>query len=433
MFNQKQYMERMQWYVEARFGMFIHFGLYSNLGIGEWARSNNEIPLADYSHLFNEFTCENLDFRQYAKLAKQAGMKYVVLTAKHHEGFCLFNTKTTDYNSVQSPAKRDLVKEFVEAVRDEGLKVGLYYSLIDWYQKDYPHYGDRYHPERNNPKETNENRDFNQYLKIMHTQVKELVSNYGKLDILWFDFSYDQLKGEAWKASELLEMVRSYQKDVIIDNRLETTAGNGYGSLYYCNPVSYHGDFQTPEQMIPLEGIKDIKGNPSYWEACITMNDNWGYHKDDFNYKPVPLLIHKLVECVSKGGNMILNVGPKGDGSIPEQSIQTLQAIGAWMNNNSESIYGCGYSSLPKPENGRITQKGKTLYFHTYENSIGPIPLVGIRKDEIDSIELLATHQKLEVSNSWICGDWPDVVFVEIGNSIHLPDPIDTIIKVILK
>ena len=193
-----------------------------------------------------------------------------------------------------------------------------------------------------------------------------------------FDFSYDNLRGEAWKATELITMVRSLQPDVIIDNRLECS-GEGFGSLYECNPTPYHGDFVSPEQIIPPEGIRDVQGNPLAWEACFTMNNHWGYCGTDVEFKPAPMLIKKLVECVSKGGNMLLNVGPDAKGNIPEESLHILAEIGRWMKKNSASIYGCGMAGIPKPDCGRITRNGNLLYYHVFENSMAPMPLPGIK------------------------------------------------------
>ena len=229
---------------------------------------------------------------------------------------------------------------------------------------------------RNNENEKNDHRDFNRYLDYMHKQIREICTNYGKLDLLWFDFSYDDMRGEKWRATELIDMVRTLQPGVIIDNRLEVS-GEGYGSLASGNPTPYHGDFVTPEQMIPPEGIQDVNGRDLLWEACVTMNGNWGYHATDRFWKPAPMLIKKLVECVSKGGNLILNVGPNAKGEIPKESLERLAAIGAWMKENGASIYGCGKAGIPKPDMGRITRNGNKLYYHLFENTIGPMPLSG--------------------------------------------------------
>ena len=199
------------------------------------------------------------------------------------------------------------------------------------------------------------------------------------------------------------------------------------------NPLEYSGDYVSPEQIIPQSGFKDSHGRNICWEACITMNDNWGYAAKDKNFKPAEMIIKKLVECVSKNGNMLLNVGPDAKGNIPDESIAILEKIGEWMRKNKESIYGCGGCDLPKPENGRITRKGKTLYYHIMENSIGGIPLQGISLDQVESIRLVCDGTEIQPLNNWIVANYPDVVFVEASKTVHLPDSIDTVIAVNLK
>ena len=431
-FDRAQYDARVDWFRRARFGMFIHWGLYSIPGRGEWVRSDEQMPEEDYLPFFRVFSAPDFDPKAWAKAAKAAGMRYVVMTAKHHDGFCLFDSQYTDFKSTNTPFGRDAVKEFVEAVRSEGLRVGLYFSLIDWHHPDYPHYGDRYHPMRENPAYGNENREFDRYLDYLHAQVKEICSNYGKLDLLWFDFGYDHLRGEAWRGTELVDLVRTLQPGVLIDNRIEVS-GEGFGSLYQCAPTPYHGDFVTPEKMIPPQGIRDVQGNSMVWEACITMNNNWGYCGEDHHYKPASLLIKKLVECVSKGGNMILNVGPDGRGNIPPESLEILSQIGDWMAKNGESIHGCGPAEIEKPEYGRITQKNNTRYFHIFENTLGPLPLMGLKREEISGLRLLATGQEIPISTSWVHSDYPEIVFANLGEDPILPDPVDTVLKVEMK
>ena len=361
-FDREAYERRMEWYRDARFGMFIHWGLYAIPARGEWVRSIEQIPKEDYMKYFEEFNPVDFEPRKWAKAAKEAGMKYMVLTAKHHDGFCLFDSQYTDFKSTNTKCGRDLVAEYVEAVRAEGLKVGLYFSLLDWFHDDFPHYGDRNHPMRNNPAYKNDDRDFDRYLTYMHNQVREICTNYGKLDVLWFDFSYDTLRGEAWKATELINMVRNLQPDVIIDNRLEVS-GEGYGSLAAGNPTPYHGDFVSPEQMIPPNGIQDVNGNDIAWE----------------------------------------------------------------------SIYGCGKAGIEKPDFGRVTRRGNHLYFHVYENTVGPLPLPGVKKEEIQAIRYVATGAEIPVSTSWVHSDYPTMAFADLGEDPVLPDGVDTVIDVILK
>ena len=432
MFDREAYNKRVEWYQEARFGMFIHWGLYAIPARGEWVRSIEEIPEEEYLPFFDEFDPVDYDPKKWARAAKEAGMKYAVLTAKHHDGFCLFDSELTDFKATNTKAGRDLIAEYLEAFRAEGIKVGIYYSIIDWHHPDYPHYGDRIHPLRNCKAEKEAGRNFDRYLEYMHGQVKELCTRYGKIDVMWFDFSYDNMTGEKWHATELVNMIRTYQPDIIIDNRLEVS-GEGFGSLATDNPSVYSGDFVSPEQIIPPQGLKDESGRNLVWEACITMNDNWGYCAKDKNFKPASMIIKKLVECVSKNGNMLLNVGPDAKGNIPEESLKILEEIGKWMRKNSKSIYGCKGSALPKPENGRITQKGNKVYYHIMENSIGGVPLYGINRDQVEKVRLLSDGSELQIVDFWTVNNYPDVVFVDVSSTPYLPDETDTVVEITLK
>ena len=428
-FNKEDYMKRMEWYTQARFGMFLHWGLYSIPARGEWMRSFEKLTDEEYGKYFEEFNPVDYDPKKWAKLAKKAGMKYMVLTAKHHDGFCLFDSGYTDFKATNTKCGRDLIKEYVEAVRAEGLKVGLYYSLLDWYHEDYPHFSDGAHPMYQNPAYPDEGRVWERYVEYLHNQVRELCTNYGKIDILWFDYSFGEYSGEKWGATRLVNMVRQLQPGVIIDNRLEVS-GSGLGSLASGNPLPYHGDFVSPEQIIPQEGIRDINGNPLIWEACFTMNDSWGYNLKDKYFKPAPMLIRKLVECVSKGGNMLLNVGPDARGNFPEESVSRLKEIGKWMEKNGESIYGCGMSDMPRPDFGRITQKGNKLYYHIFDNTIGPVPLIGIEKKDVKKIRLISAGAEVPIADNWVSKNYPEITFADLGKNPILPDPVDTVLEV---
>lgn len=432
----QEIQKRTKWFMDDRFGMFIHWGLYSIPACGEWVMSEKEMTVEQYQPYFEQFNPVDYQPQKWAQLAKAARMQYAVLTAKHHDGFCLFDSALTDYKATNTKAGRDLVREFVEAFREAGLKVGLYFSLIDWHHPDFPKYGDRQHPMRNNQTYKDEVIDFERYLKYMHGQVRELVTNYGKLDLLWFDFSYDDMAGEKWKATELIKMVRQYQPDVIIDNRLEG-AGDNHGSIVTENPLIYSGDFASPEQIIPPKGVCDEKGNPIPWELCATMNNHWGYCNYDHQYKSAEMLVRKLVECVSKGGNMILNVGPDAKGNIPRESVKILKEIGEWMEKNGESIYQCGISSLEKPDWGRYTQRGKTIYAHIYETPLGALPLYGVKPEQLDKVTYLADGSEVKRGEAWNTALYQDVAFVSFGENpvftYPLPDKKDTVLKIELK
>jgi alpha-L-fucosidase len=420
--NMNKRWERSEWFREARFGMFIHWGLYAIPARGEWVRSVEKLSNEAYEPYFREFRPDRYDPRAWARAAKAAGQQYAVLTTKHHDGFCLFDSEFTDYKATNTPAQRDLIKEYVEAFRDEGLKVGFYYSLIDWHHDDYPAYGDRIHPMRDNEVYENRSIQFERYVDYLHAQVKELLTNYGKIDVMWFDFSYDDMTGEKWRATELVNLIRSLQPDIIIDNRLG-------GDIKKSEPEVYAGDFYSPEQIVPPGGIVDENGLNVPWEACITLNDNWGYHAKDFAYKSPKQVVRALVECISKNGNMLLNVGPDARGEIPAESTRILTSVGDWMRRNGESIYGCGASSLPKPEWGRYTQNGNMLYAHVFDRGIGPIYFQGL-KGKIKKARLLADGSELKVSTPWMAEHYSDT---ESGAFIHLtgaelPDDMDTVI-----
>ncbi len=419
-------MQRTQWWRQTRFGMFIHFGAYAVPARGEWVKSNERLTTKQYQVYVDEFDPVDFDAKKWARIAKQAGMKYAVLTAKHHDGFCMFDSKLTDYKISTRFNGRDVVKEFLDAFRAEGLKVGLYYSLIDWHHPDYPNVGN--HPQRDDKEYAKRNFNWDNYLKYMHGQVEELVKNYGKIDIMWFDYSFDGYAGEKWKARELLEMVRKYQPDILIDNRLTINQGTKNST----RTISSYGDFETPEQGIPEEGLLDKYGNPVPWETCLTLNNNWGYSQFDDNWKTPQLIIQSLVNCVSKNGNMLLNVGPDARGNIPEQSVCILKEVGKWMDKNSESIYGCGASELAKPDWGRYTQKGNMLYVHWMYSSLVPLKLKGIGSRAGKSY-LLSTGAEVPSSSRWWSEEGTENYFINFTSPSNTPDHNDTVFKVPLK
>lgn len=409
--------------MDHRFGLFIHWGLYAIPARGEWVRSIERISNEQYQPFFDEFNPSRYDPRSWAKAAKAAGQKYAVLTTKHHDGFCLFDSKLTEYKATNTPAGRDLIREYVDAFREEGISVGFYYSIIDWYHDDYPAYYDRIHPMRGVESFKDKEQDFNRYLDYMHGQVKELLTNYGKIDIMWFDFSYDEMTGEKWRATELMEMIRSLQPDIVIDNRLG-------GDIMSAEPEVYAGDFFSPEQIIPPRGIVNEVGEPVPWEACITLNNNWGYHAKDKAYKTPRQVIRALVECVSKNGNLLLNVGPDAEGEIPSESLEILSTVGEWMRRNGDSIYGCGIAELDKPEWGRYTQRGNKLYAHVFDRGIGPIYFQGL-KGRIKKARLLADGSELKVETPWMAENYSDIksgAFINLSGG-GLPDELDTVIE----
>ena len=429
-------LKRTEWFRQARFGMFIHWGLYAIPARGEWVKSAEHITTEDYQKYFDEFNPKDYDPREWARLCKAAGMKYAVLTAKHHDGFCLFDSEYTDYKATNTKCGRDLIREYTDAFRAEGLGVGYYYSLLDWHHDDYPKYNDGPHPMRGNEAYKDEVINFDNYVEYLHNQVRELCTNYGKIDILWFDFSYGDMSGEKWQATKLMEMVRGLQPDVIIDNRLEVS-GSGFGSIVTDNPSVYSGDFVSPEQIIPPDGVLNNNGEPVPWESCITMNNNWGYAEFDKEFKSADLIIKKLVECVSKNGNMLLNVGPNAKGKIPDESVKILTEIGKWMDKNGDSIYNCGIANYQKPDFGRYTANGKKLYAHVTEGFIGPVCISGINNNEIESVRLLSSGAELPLINTWATDNFKNYSFIGMGaghlGTYALPDKTDTVIEINLK
>lgn len=428
--------DRSAWFREARFGMFIHWGVYSLIGEGEWVRSHQRMSYEDYQPWVERFDPQHVDFDAWAELAQAAGMQYAVFTAKHHDGYCMFDSAHTDYSSAKRAPQRDFVAEFLAAFRKRGIKVGLYFTLLDWVHPDYPAFGDMFHPMRDNPEFANRTHDFDRYLDYMHAQIEELCRNYGDLDILWFDFSYAELRGEAWRASEIMRAVRRWQPNALIDNRLEVS-GDGFGSIVTPTPSPYCGDFVSPEQVIPPRGIVGEDGAPVPWEACVTLNNHWAWHHSDQLYKTPETIVRKLVEVVSKGGNLLLNVGPDGDGVIPAESRQVLQAVGRWLAVNEAAIRGAEGSALPKPEWGRWTQRGNKLYAHVLEQPIGPIPLFGLAPEEIKQVRLLAENRSLPLAESWVIDAYSELAFVSLGEepsfTYPLPDATDTVLEIELR
>lgn len=343
---------RMKWWRQARFGMFIHWGLYSVLGRHEWVMENEGIPVAEYEQLARQFRPKPWPARDWAALAKKAGMKYMVMTTKHHEGFCLFNTSTTSYCAPKQAAHRDLVKEFVDAARAEGLRVGFYYSLMDWH-----------HPDGARCREDDAAR--RRFVDYIHTHVRELMTNYGKVDILWYDVAWP-LDAEGWESLKMNRMVRQLQPDIIINNRSRVPE-----------------DFDTPEQRIEASKARD-------WESCMTMNDSWGYHRADDNWKSPRQCLRNLITCARLGGNYLLNIGPMPDGSVPPESARILTEMGQWLARNGASIYTAEPCQVSRSNYMTFTRTGNTLYAHIYYWPGSTVTLGGLR-NRVISARLLAT------------------------------------------
>jgi alpha-L-fucosidase len=371
---------RMAWWREARFGMFVHWGLYSGLagtwegkpvatsGGMEWIQQRVKADTETYAKRAIPLFRPAQGFaRQWAQVARQAGAKYVVFTTKHHEGFALHDSKVSDYDA-GSVLHRDLVREIVDALRAEGLRVGFYHSVIDWHHDQYAYALSEQlpHPLKGRPY-PNGRRDHARYLEYLHAQVQELTSNYGPVDIMWWDYSAQDFQGqEGWRAFDLMALTRARQPTIVMNNRLFRIPEAGWKSMgtegYAPSLDPRYGDFITPEQHIPDTGMPGVD-----WETCMTMNTTWGYSEHDHAWKSEETLIRNLIDIASKGGNYLLNIGPRGDGSVPEESIRSMRAIGAWMKRNGESIYGTSASRLSNLPWGRSTTKGSTVYLHVFD------------------------------------------------------------------
>ena len=350
---------KTDWFVRDRFGMFIHWGLYAMPARHEWVRFHEKILDEDYAIYFELFNPDLFNPREWAKAAKDAGMKYVVFTTKHHEGFCMWDSKYTDYKVTNTPCGKDLLREVVDAFRAEGLKIGFYYSLLDWHHPDFVI--DRSHPYVNHPdrEKLNKGRSMKRYAQYMRDQVTELLTEYGKVDIIWFDFSYPGEDGKGrddWESEKLVKLVRKLQPEIIIDNRLDLPGS---------------GDIITPEQFVPDEGLKDADGNPVVWEGCQTFSGSWGYYRDEQTWKSVKMCIEMLIRHVSRGGNLLMNVGPTARGYLDSRAMDRLQGFAEWMKYHSRAIYNCGPApaEFPTPEGCRYTYNAETkcLYVHLFD------------------------------------------------------------------
>ena len=367
-----------EWFVHDRFGMFIHWGLYSMPARHEWVKNHEKLTNEDYQKYFDHFDPDLYNPTEWAKMAKAAGMKYVVITTKHHEGFCMWDSQYTDYKCTNTPAGRDLIREFVDAFRAEGIKIGFYYSLLDWHHPDYTL--DNCHPQRDlladkaKADAFNEGRDMERYRQYMKNQVTELLTNYGQIDIIWFDFSWKDGKGrDDWDSEGLLKHAKSLQPNIIVDDRLDL------------KDIWGGWDIMTPEQT-KVASCPTWNGEKATWETCQTFSGSWGYHRDETSWKSMPQLLELLIETVSKEGNLLLNVGPTSRGEFDYRAQERLEGLGKWMHANSRSIYGC--TAAPEgfnaPERTLLTYNPETrrLYIHLID-----YPMGSLRFDFADKVE----------------------------------------------
>ncbi|NUQ61683.1 MAG: alpha-L-fucosidase [Pirellulales bacterium] len=347
--------QRSEWFREARFGMFIHWGVYAMIGQGEWVQDTGRIPVKEYEQHAPKFNPVEFNAAEWVGLAKEAGQKYLVITTKHHDGFCMFDSKLTDYDIMSTPLGRDVIKELADECHKQGIRLGFYYSIMDWHHPDYT---PRRPWERDRP---TEGADFNRYVEYMRGQIRELMTNYGRIDVLWFDGGWERKDpADLAKFQEIIDMARGLQPPMLVNNR-----------------ANIAGDFDTPEQHVPATGILNEKGQPAMWEVCMTMTTGhgsfaptawWGYDKNETVFKPTEELLQKLGDIVSKGGNFLLNVGPTPEGKIRPEETERLKEIGRWMQKNRESIHGTTASPFRHlPFFGRVTRKGDRLFVHVLD------------------------------------------------------------------
>jgi alpha-L-fucosidase len=370
-----QKQDRMAWWTHDRFGMFIHWGIYAMPARHEWVKRNEKIPDEEYQMYFDRFDPDLYNPREWAAKAKEAGMKYVVITTKHHDGFCLWDSKVTDYKVTHTPYGKDLIAPFVEALRAEGLRIGFYYSLIDWHHPDFP--VDRVHPawtgDANAAKALNANRSMDRYHTYMKAQLTELLTRFGRIDELFLDFSYPGENGKGhqeWDSEDLMKLARSLQPQVIVNNRLDL------------DHTDWGWDFVTPEQFMPQQW-PTVRGKRVPWETCQTFSGSWGYYRDEYSWKSVRQLVVMLIETVSKGGNLLLNVGPTARGVFDNRAMERLDGLAGWMKFHGRSIYGCTQApeDFAVPQNCFLTYHAekKRLYIHILEWPFKSLHLIGYK------------------------------------------------------
>jgi len=418
--TKKQRDARMEWWRDARFGLFIHWGVYAVPGgihkgqpvggYGEWIMEKGKIPVEEYKAYAGQFNPTQYDPEAWVLLAKKAGMKYIVITAKHHDGFALWPSAASKWDIEATPYKKDLLKPLAEACKKHGIKLGFYYSqAMDWTN------GGACSQDPNNKRTMDEYVD-----QIAAPQVRELLTNYGDAPvILWWDTPAAMNEDRAAKLIEPLKM----KPGIIHNNRLLKVAPCGVvdmEALKSGKREPYAGDTETPEQHIPATGLGDHD-----WEACITMNDTWGFKSDDNNWKSTQVLLRQLIDIASKGGNYLLNVGPTGEGLIPQPSVERLEEIGTWMGANGESIYGSGASPFPKLPWGRCTTKktkgGTTLFLHVFDWPKDGKLLVPGLENKVRSARLLVAGTELKFEKT------PNGVVIDVP--AQAPDPNASVVK----
>lgn len=397
--------KRMQWFEDARLGIFIHWGIYAVDGIDEsWSFFNQYISYADYMKQLEGFTASRYNPQQWAELIRESGARYAVLTSKHHDGVALWNTRCNSLNVVEkTPAGRDLVDPLVKALRKNGIKAGLYFSLLDWSHPDYPNMT------RSEKRYENDSVRWQRFVDFNFCQLEELSARF-KPDLFWFDGDWEQ-SAEAWRARELNQMLRSRNPGVILNSR-----------------IAGYGDYSTPEQGLPVTRPAD-----RYWELCMTMNDSWGFQGNDHNYKTPNQVIRIFADCLAMGGNLLLDIGPKADGTIPDEQVAILKELGRWTGKHQEAIYGTRAGIPAEHFYGptSLNKSGDILYLYLPWKPNGPITLKGI-KNKINRIWVVGNGTKLnwDVKMKQYWSEVPGLVYIDVPEKVL--DPQVTVIAVLL-
>ena len=403
--SEEQKAERMEWFDDAKLGIFIHWGIYAVDGVSEsWSFHNERVPYDKYMAQKERFTASAYDPAAWVDLIKESGAKYTVLTSKHHDGVALWDTKANDLSVVrQTPAGRDLFTPFADEVRRQGLRLGIYFSLLDWSSDDYPVFTrnqNRYDIEK-------EPERWQRFVDFNFKQLRELASAY-KPDLLWFDGDWEQT-AEAWKAKEIIELLRSYSPSIVVNSRIQG-----------------HGDYGTPEIGVPVERPAD-----RYWELCYTINDSWGFQHEDVNFKTPFMILRTFVDCISNGGNLLLDIGPREDGSIPEEEVEVLRELGRWNRKHAEAVYGtrAGIPSEHVLTYTSLNKDSDILYLYLPYKPNGPIEIKGLVND-VKKVRVVGNGAEL-THTVYNKNDWNGIPgLLEIDVPDEVLDPMITVIAV---
>lgn len=390
---------RMDWFADAKLGIFIHWGIYAVNGIDEsWSFFNGYIPYDEYMKQLDGFTAKKYDPGYWASLISESGAKYAVLTSKHHDGVALWPTKCGDLHM-----KKDYISPFLEALRGEGLKTGLYFSLLDWSHPDYPNFT------REEKRYEDDPERWDRFMKFDFCQLDEIITRFNP-DLYWFDGDWEQ-SAERWQASKIRQKILEANPDAIINSRLQ-----GYG------------DYATPEQGLPVHQPED-----KYWELCMTMNDSWGYQHNDKNYKTPNQVIRIFVDCISMGGNLLLDIGPKADGTIADEQVEILKELGRWTSKHGEAIYGTQAGIPHEYYYGptALSADRKTIYLFLDGKPNGPLMIKGL-KNKVNRIWVLGNGTKLnyDIKMKQYWSNIPGILYIDVPEEVL--DPQVTVISVLL-